>query len=235
MLWEIKGSVSSPSAFFFFFFKCLRIIPILSVYTAFVVPTIRAVGSVLEISIGVGVRAGVLSSGVLSLGLLSDSILLNRFQPFHKDKTQFLFLPPDPKQVHPFPVCIPYIMTVPYTFGNEPHVVRQFTFCKNLEHTNCGSLLTGGGEMEVSSFYHHCNSPWAFLSVLRGISVRLFSHIFPTLKLRNWSYHLTGELAISKVWWKNLSDDWEGRHRAALVTHSKTSCLWAVVLHPCWL
>lgn len=65
-------------------------------------------------------------------------------------------------------------------------------FCKKLEHTDCDSLLTGGGEMEASSFYRHCNSPWAFLSVLCGISVMTSQSYL--------SYFKTAELILPPYW-----------------------------------
>lgn len=168
MLQGNKGSLSSPSAFFLpqahSYNECLFCPAVLLLFLHR-----RSIGSVLKVS--TGVLSSDQTTGLVHYQVLSYSIGSNL-----SIKTQLLFLAPDPnKQVHPFPIYIPYVMNVSYTFTNELHFASQLTLLWKLQNTEAVvSVLTGRGKMEARSFHRHYNSPWASWGVLGGASVTTF-------------------------------------------------------------
>lgn len=125
-----KGSMCWPSASFIpqahshdEYLSCPATLLFLYVY---------AMGSVLEVSTGGGLRAGIFSSPLLKVRPIMR--LYHSLGSNLSTKTQLLFLPPSPKQTQPFSIHILYVINLSYTFTNAPDLSELVnSLVKNVE------------------------------------------------------------------------------------------------------
>lgn len=138
-----------------------------------------AMGSILEVSTGGGLRAGVLHSAPLKV---RPVFLSYRFQPFHRDLPSSLA--PGPVQAQPFPLHIPYIISLSSAFSNAPGFVRPHSLISQQSRTDRFWWVWSGVGVKWGPWFLQLRlpSPRAFLSVLSGICVTASQSYLPHFK-----------------------------------------------------